>query len=85
MFQSYENDEESNPMPSAMEAILQTFMQSLGGFGDHWNGLESTNHSFIGKVCDYYSLTNTKVVVTFYLRLQNEFQASQLIRGLIWL
>ena len=55
MFQSYENDEESNPMPSAMEAILQTFMQSLGGFGDHWNGLESTNHSFIGKVCDYYS------------------------------
>ena len=54
MFQSYENDEESNPMPSAMEAILQTFMQSLGGFGDHWNGLESTNHSFIGKVCFYF-------------------------------
>ena len=59
MFQSYENDEESNPMPSAMEAILQTFMQSLGGFGDHWNGLESTNHSFIGKVCNSHSLTNT--------------------------
>ena len=51
MFQSYENDEESNPMPTAAEAILQTFFQSLGGFGDHWNGLESTNHSFIGKVC----------------------------------
>ena len=50
MFQSYENDEDPNPMPDAMEAILQTFMQSLGGFGDHWNGLESTNHSFIGKV-----------------------------------
>ena len=50
MFQSYDNDEEDNPMPEPVEAVLQTFMMSLGSFGGHWGGLESTNHSFIGKV-----------------------------------
>ena len=50
MFQSYENPEGSNPMPDSIEAVLQTFMMSLGSFGGHWWDLESTNHSFIGKV-----------------------------------
>ena len=61
MFQSYENPEGSNPMPDSIEAVLQTFMMSLGSFGGHWWDLESTNHSFIGKVmvlrCENHALS----------------------------
>ena len=65
MFQSYENPEGSNPMPDSIEAVLQTFMMSLGSFGGHWWDLESTNHSFIGKVivlqCGNYCTTLQKL------------------------
>eukprot|EP00095_Tigriopus_kingsejongensis_P009304 snap_masked-scaffold884_size84903-processed-gene-0.7 protein:Tk09304 transcript:snap_masked-scaffold884_size84903-processed-gene-0.7-mRNA-1 annotation:"AGAP012241-PA" len=50
MFQSYTNTSNPDPMPSPLESILSIFIMSLGSFGSVWEGLGSTNHSFLGKI-----------------------------------
>ena len=54
-FQSFESDDDDNPMPTMSESTLQVFIMSLGGFGNIWNGLDNTNHAFIGQVNFDYS------------------------------
>merc|ERR1719221_1585144 len=49
-FQSFESDDDDNPMPTMSESTLQVFIMSLGGFGNIWNGLDNTNHAFIGQI-----------------------------------
>ncbi len=50
VYQSYDSDEEENPMPTPIESILKVFIMSLGSFGDIWESLDDTDHSFIGKI-----------------------------------
>lgn len=55
IFQSYKPEDENenpNPMPNAVESVLKVFIMSLGVFGDIWDSLGDTNHSFIGKVLE---------------------------------
>ena len=49
MYQSYSDD--PNPMDSPMESIITVFILSLGGnIANVWEELDSTEHSFVGKV-----------------------------------
>lgn len=51
LFQSFQGEEDdSHPMPNAVESILAVFLMSLGDVGFIWEGVEKTNHEMIGKI-----------------------------------
>ncbi|XP_059093541.1 transient receptor potential cation channel subfamily V member 5-like isoform X2 [Tigriopus californicus] len=63
MFQSYTNTTNPDPMPTPMESIISIFIMSLGSFGSVWEGLGSTNHSFLGKIHSFLFLAIVVVLL----------------------
>ena len=65
VFMSYENEEETNPMETAMDSVLQMFIMTLGAFGDIWDEIPFTRHKAIG---DYVELERNHLIEIYSLQ-----------------